>query len=304
MIQRKRYAKDHKGRLMAKKTAKRATKKRIKGAAKTGQREKLQDSPVSVIIPAYNTAKFISKAVESVLAQSYKNFELIVIDDGSTDETVASVQKYQKADKRVKLLQNRKNLGSACARNRGIRAAQGRYIAFLDSDDTWRPDKLKKQVAFMQKNSSPLSFTSYEVYKQGRYLRTILAEEKTNYRQLIRGHHIGCSTAIYDTCIMGKQFMIEKEQLREDLAFWLTILQKIEFASGLREALTTYTIRNESKSSNRLKAIYRTYNTYRNFTANRPAKTIYFFCFYVLRNLNSRLLEGKRLLRGINAIFC
>lgn len=261
----------------------------MKGGIEGEMDRSKKESCVSIIMPTYNAASFISKAIESVLLQTYKNLELIIIDDASQDDTVSLIEEYKKNDKRIKLLRNSSNSGSGYSRNRGIEAAEGRYISFIDSDDIWQPEKLRIQIEFMQEKSSPFSFTAYDVFRKGKYLRTVAVAEHTDCDRLLEGRHIGCSTVIYDTHATGKQFMIEKRHIREDLALWLNILQKVGRGHGIQESLTIYNIRSKSKSSNKFSTVYRTFNTYRLFMNNDLLRTIYRLSFYALRNLKVRL---------------
>lgn len=143
-------------------------------------------------MPNYNNSKFIGEAIESVLAQSYDNFELIIIDDNSTDNSLAIIQSYIKKDNRIKLITLKKNSGTAFARNKGIELAKGKYISFLDSDDLWLPHKLEKQIKFMKNQKMPLTYSSYFVInEEGKEIGLRRIPESLTYKILLKSNFIG-----------------------------------------------------------------------------------------------------------------
>lgn len=196
---------------------------------------------VSIIMPAYNSEKFISESIESVIAQTYQNWELLITDDQSTDNTKKIVEQYCSTDTRVKFFVNKENGGAGVARNNSITHAKGRYIAFLDSDDLWLPSKLEKQIAFMLKHNYALTYTSYQKFIGGSYLGVVTPPLSTSYSKLLSSNVIGCLTAIYDTEIVGKQFMplIRK---RQDMGLWLKVLKITPKAYCFPEVLSFYRI--------------------------------------------------------------
>lgn len=206
---------------------------------------------VSVIMPAYNCEKYIAKTIASVVAQTYTDWELLVCDDCSTDSTKAIVEAAALADARIKCLTTPTNLGASEARNYGIERATGRYIAFLDSDDLWYPDKLEKQIAFMNEKKCVLSCTAYEhVNENGEKTgRVVVPPKKAGYNYcLFVGNCIGNSTAVYDTLRHGKVY-VPTIRKRNDFALWLRILKKGEIVCGMPEILTSYSNRSDSLSS-------------------------------------------------------
>lgn len=196
---------------------------------------------VSIIMPSYNSANYIGKSIESVIEQDYQNWELLITDDLSTDNTVELVLQYVQAEPRIKLHIQSKNGGAGLARNNAIERAAGSYIAFLDSDDLWHPEKLVKQIEFMQKHGSALSYTGYRKFNSEEFMGTIIPPEKVNYRKLLNSNVIGCLTAIYDVEKLGKVYMpiIRK---RQDMALWLKILKEVPYAYGLPEVLAYYRV--------------------------------------------------------------
>ncbi|GAA71502.1 glycosyltransferase family 2 protein [Pseudoalteromonas sp. BSi20439] len=208
---------------------------------------------VSIIMPAHNVSGFIAESISSVLNQTYDNWELIIVDDCSTDSTVDVIKPFLK-DERVKLLQNEYNLGGAGSRNVAIKAAQGRYIAFLDSDDLWTGDKLEKQLGYMQTHNVGFSFSSYSIIsEQGELLETLLVPNKVTFKQLLKHNYIGCLTAIYDAKPFGKVYMPLVKK-RQDFALWLELLKKFEYAKGYKESLGFYRIREGSLSRSKFDA--------------------------------------------------
>ncbi len=236
---------------------------------------------VSVITPCYNSSRFISQAIESVLAQTYKNFEMIIVDDCSTDDSVGVVEEYLGKDCRIKLIKLEKNGGPAIARNIAIEAAKGGYIAFLDSDDIWLPEKLEKQIKFMKECDVILSYSSYYLINEnGDDIGLFLTKERATYRELLKSNYIGNLTAIYDAGRIGKQYM-EVVQRRQDYTLWLKILKAELLAEGILEPLAKYRRHRNSISSNKLKAAHSQWNVYRNIEKMSLHKCIYYFINYI-----------------------
>ncbi len=218
---------------------------------------------VSIIMPAYNAEKTINEAIESVLQQTYTNFELIVINDCSKDLTKDIILRYCNADHRVKIICNSMNLGVSKSRNIGIACAKGKYIAFLDSDDMWRKDKLEKQITLMESNVSILSYTASSFIDEvgNPYDYIMEAEEKTTLNTLLKKNIISCSSAMILADIM-KELKMPSDKMHEDYYIWITVLKKYEYAYGINEPLLIYRLASNSKSSNRLKSAKMIYNTY------------------------------------------
>lgn len=242
-------------------------------------------SLVSVITPLYNAEAYIGKTISSVLAQSYSNFELIVVDDSSSDDSCSIVNVFAQLDQRIKLIKLEKNSGAAVARNTGIEHATGRFIAFLDSDDTWHPEKLEKQLDFMLKNEYAFTYTKYhQVNENGELIGELHFPTQTNYHNLLKTCFIGCLTAIYDTHRLGKVYfpLIRK---RQDFALWLKILKQVDQAYCVPEDLASYTVRSDSISANKLKAAQYNWYLYRNIEKLNVFKSIYYFSHYAIRGI-------------------
>ena len=181
---------------------------------------------VSIIMPTYNCGKFIGKTIESVVNQTYSNWELIISDDASSDNTEEVVRKYL-SDKRIKYIRFDTNKGAAEARNNSMKLAIGEYMAFLDSDDLWLPDKLEKQLTFMKKNNYNFTCTAYEqINEQNEKLNKVITPKiKANYNRILLDCPVGNSTVMYNVSNLGK-FKVPNIRKRNDDALWLQIIKK------------------------------------------------------------------------------
>jgi teichuronic acid biosynthesis glycosyltransferase TuaG len=254
---------------------------------------------VSIITPLYNSEEFIRDAIGSVLLQTYTNWEMIIVDDCSTDDSVELIKHYVEQDSRIKLIQLSENSGAAVARNKAIEMAQGRYIAFLDSDDLWLSDKLEKQVAFMQSNNYPFTYVSYDKIKeQGEVFDNIVVPDRVSYSDMLKMSSIGCLTAMYDTDYFGKVYMplIRK---RQDLGLWLCLLKKTDYAYGLNESLAQYRVRKNSISANKVNAAKFTWRLYREVEELSLVKASYYFSHYAVRGLLRAKAPGLARILGV-----
>jgi len=218
---------------------------------------------VSIIMPNYNGQKYLQAAIDSVLAQSYENWELIIADDNSDDHSLEIIQSYK--DPRIHLICNSHNCGAAVSRNKAITEASGRWIAFLDGDDLWEKEKLENHIAFMLEKEAAFSFTHYRVMDASGAVVSEFSPKKDryNFRMILKHCYIGCSTAIYDTEKLGKVYMPENAEKREDFACWLSILRSGFDAVCFHKCLATYRIHNHSVSSNKLQLIRYQWNVYK-----------------------------------------
>ncbi len=241
---------------------------------------------VSIIMPNYNSGRFIENSLASILAQTYENWELILVDDCSTDDSIKIVETLIANDRRIKLINLTKNSGPSVARNCAIEEANGRYIAFLDSDDLWHSDKLLKQISFMKEHNAALSFTGYYHIdeKSGTVIDQMYIPDKINYSGLLKQNIIGCLTAMYDTQKLGKIYMPDILK-RQDFALWLTILKKIPYAYGLDEPLAYYRVRTASVSSNKILASKYNWKLYREVEKLPLHKAIYYFGWYTYKSI-------------------
>jgi teichuronic acid biosynthesis glycosyltransferase TuaG len=221
---------------------------------------------VSIITPTYNSEKFISATILSLLSQTYTNWEMIIVDDCSTDTTEEIIQEFIQKDFRISFYQLQKNSGPGIARNQAVDLAKGRYIAFLDSDDLWKPEKLQKQIEFLILNNLPFTFSFYEcIDEEGKPLNIkIEAPLKLHYFQLFFCNFVGNLTGIYDVNCFGK-IPISSIRKRQDWMVWLTVLKKIKTAQPIPESLAFYRVRKDSISSSKWKLIQHNYTVYRQF---------------------------------------
>ena len=221
---------------------------------------------VSIIIPTYNTEKFIGATLQSVQNQTYQNWEMILVDDASTDDTVKIIEDFAANDQRLKLSVLPKNSGNGFARNVALEKATGKYIAYLDADDLWFPLKLEKQLQFLKANNLPFTFSFYDcIDEDGNSLRRrVEAPLKLTYKQLFFCNYVGNLTAIYDADYFGK-VVITATQKRQDWRLWLTIVKQIKETKPVPEPLAFYRIRRDSISSSKVKLIKHNFQVYRNF---------------------------------------
>ena len=243
---------------------------------------------VSVITPVWNAAPTLGEAVTSVRAQNVEDWEMLLIDDGSTDGSRAVAEALAAAEPRIRVLGWKENRGPAAARNAGIRAAQGRYIAFLDADDRWRPEKLARQLAVMEGEGEALVFSSYQrIDVAGRPLGQVAAWPRVTYRDALFGNPIGCLTAIYDTERIGPVEMPDVRR-RQDYGLWLAILKRIPSALGLPEVLADYRVRPGSLSANKFVGARATWAVYRDLEGMSLARAGYCFLRYAAKAIRDR----------------
>lgn len=245
---------------------------------------------VSVITPTFNSSKFILDTINSVREQTYLNWEMIIVDDCSNDNTVEIIENEVENDDRIKLIKLKKNVGSAVARNTAIEKARGRFIAFLDSDDMWTKDKLDLQVEFMLKNDLAFSFTEYALIDEnGKETgKVVKIPEKLNYKELLKNTIIGCLTVMLDKEKIGTIKMPEI-RTRQDTALWLKILREGYTAYGLQQNLAKYRKVSNSISSNKFKAMYNTWKVYRNIEKLSFLRSSWCFVNYAYNAYRKRI---------------
>ncbi|WP_242944453.1 glycosyltransferase family 2 protein [Oribacterium sp. WCC10] len=266
---------------------------------------------VSVIMPAFDAAKTIKSSIESVIAQTYSKWELIIVDDCSSDNTVNVVESIIETNKEcdIKLVKNEKNMGVAYSRNRGVDESHGEWIAFLDSDDMWDKTKLEKQIRCIERDGlkernrwQGLLFTgSSFMTKDGRRLQYILhVPERIDRRELLKQNLISCSSVLVSKDLIKKyRFPEGIKTIHEDFAVWLNILSEVGVAHGIDEPLLVYRVAADSKSGKKSKAALMNWNTYK-YIGLGPVKRVYYMIHYTLRGLrkwrglkNSAVTSGK-----------
>jgi len=222
------------------------------------------DELVSIITPTYNCGKYIAETIESVIKQTYKNWEMIIVDDCSTDNTKEIVEKFSSNDNRIKYYLLEKNYGAAIARTKAMGLAVGKYMAFLDADDLWMKDKLERQLAFMKQNGYAFTCTAYEqIDETGNSLGKVIKPNiKTNYNGVLLSCPVGNSTVMYNVEKLGK-FEVPNIRKRNDDALWLQILKKEKYIYGISDVLMKYRIRPNSISRNKLELVKYHWKLYR-----------------------------------------
>jgi len=239
---------------------------------------------ISIVTPVFNSGDFIELTIQSVLNQTYKNWELILIDDGSSDrsrEIIQSIIRESQNDKII-FIEHPKNLGVAEARNSGTKIAKGDYIAFLDSDDLWDSDKLESQLTFMIEKSCLLSHTAYrKINETGEVIVDLVpVSESVTYNKLLKHNEIGLSTSMYNAKILGKRYFGKIGW--EDFSLWLSILKDTNISLGIPRSLVSYRVHQNSSSYNKLKSASKTWKVYRDVERFSFLKSIFYFSFYAV----------------------
>lgn len=240
---------------------------------------------ISIITPSYNSADFISKTIHSVLEQTYQNWEMIIVDDVSTDNSCSVIEEFCAIDPRIKLIKSTKNQGPALTRNSAIEAAEGDYIAFLDSDDLWLPSKLEDQLNHMSQHNADLSYTAYQwINEEGELLPQVVpATANASYFKMLNYNKVGCLTAMYNAKKIGKKYFINSGH--EDYILWLSIIKSGHKAAGLNQTLAHYRIRKGSVSKNKIKTAKFQWNIYRNIENLSLPKSAFHFVIYTANGL-------------------
>lgn len=243
---------------------------------------------VSVITPSYNCEDFLEETIQSVIRQTFQDWELIIVDDHSSDSSYSIAQIFSKKDSRITAIRLPENGGAAVARNTAIERAKGRYIAFLDSDDLWKENKLEQQLQFMQDNEYEFTFTNYDIHSllDNSIQEKKIQLKKLSYNELLNTNRIGCLTAMYDTARIGKIFMplIRK---RQDYALWLQVLKQVEYAHLLPKSLAIYRVRHESISSNKIDLVKYNWKLFRDIEKLSIFKSAY----YLAQNIKNKLVS-------------
>ncbi len=246
---------------------------------------------ISIITPSYNSSEFISETIESVLKQTYNNWEMIIVDDCSNDNSVEIINGFIEKEDRIKLIELDKNVGAAEARNVAIRKAKGRYIAFLDSDDLWIPEKLEKQLSFMKDNEKVFTFSSYKrITEKGEYINTIKVPSQISYKKFLRNTIIGTLTVVIDKDSVG-EFKMPDIKSSQDMALWCDILKRGFNAYGIDEVLGYYRLVATSNTSKKWKAARDVWKVYRKIENLSILYSVFNFVGYVFNVLKKNNLN-------------
>ncbi|MEG0180816.1 MAG: glycosyltransferase family 2 protein [Romboutsia sp.] len=249
----------------------------------------MNNNLVSIITPMYNAEKFVEDTINSVLNQTYKSWEMIIVDDCSSDNSAEIVKSYVQRDKRIKYIKTDLNKGVSNARNIAIKKARGRYIAFLDSDDIWYENKLEKQVSFIKANNYTIVYSAYELIDENnnKLNKIINVSESVDYNNLLKGNILGCLTVMIDKTKVNFEIKMSGKR-HEDYILWLSILKSGNSAYGINEILAQYRKSSKSLSGNKAKSAKWTWDIYREVEKLPLHKSIYYFWNYALGGIKKK----------------
>ena len=251
---------------------------------------------VSIITPMYNSEEFLSESIQSVLNQTYKNWELILIDDNSTDNTLKIAEAFSKRYPNIKLFKNKINLGTAFSRNTGIENSKGNFIAFLDADDLWKPEKLEKQLGFIKRNNCDVCFSSYELINErgDRLYKLVKALPVLSYNKLLKSNYIGNLTGMYNANKLNKIKTINLRK-RQDWLLWLEAIKLSgKPAKGIEESLAFYRVRKDAISAKKVNLLKYNYWVYRKGLKFSIFKSI---CYLILFLFEQFFVKSKQTVR-------
>lgn len=252
-------------------------------------------------MPTHNSELFLRSTLESIINQSFKNWELIITDDCSTDTTWSIIEEYLEKDSRIKAFKLNRNFGPSYARNYSIKNSNGKYIAFCDSDDLWDIQKLEKQILFMMEKNLGFTYTDYTIIDSQDF---IIGYEKcplkVDYKKMLKNNYIGCLTAIIDSSILGKVQFPNLEK-RHDWALWLLILKIHKNAYGIQENLAFYRKHKNSLSSNKFLLFKHTWNIYSKYLGFSHSKSVYFFTIYLINYLQRKINQRFQIFKNPNS---
>lgn len=254
---------------------------------------RLMDRLVSIIVPVYNAENYIRETISCVAAQTYGDWELLLVEDGSADDTPRIIQSSmeQEGTDRIRLIRQPSNMGAARARNRGLGEARGRYIAYLDADDLWVPEKLERELRFLREREAAFVFTGYEFAdERGEGTgKVVHVPETLSYRQALGNTTIFTSTVMFDTEKIDRKLLEMPDVKSEDTALWFQVLRNGYTAHGLDENLVRYRRAGRSLSSNKLEALGRIWNLYRRQEHLSLPLSAYYFCHWAARAVKRRI---------------
>ena len=246
---------------------------------------------ISIIMPVYKCENYIGQAIESIKRQSYKDWELIIVNDGSTDNTLKKIElKTHNIKEKVKLINIKENQGIANARNIALELAEGSYIAYLDADDIWKEEKLSKQLEFMKKNKISFSYTGYSRIKEdGKFVKIVKVPFETSYKQLLTNSIMLTSTIMVNIEMISKELLrMPNLRISEDTQTWLNILKNSVIAYGIDEELSQYRIRRKSASSNKIKTTISVWRVYRRYQLFGIIKSAHYTLWHLINAIRKR----------------
>ncbi|MFW3587250.1 glycosyltransferase family 2 protein [Vagococcus fluvialis] len=247
----------------------------------------IKESLVSIIMPAYNAEKYIVESINSVVSQTYKNWELIICEDCSTDRTMSIILEFQKNNKKIMVLKNKENCGAAASRNKAIEKANGEFIAFLDSDDTWLNEKLTTQINYMNNNNYDFTCTYYnKIDSTGQDLNKIIKYKKTAVFSDLLKESPGNSTVIYNAKKLGK-FFIPKIKKRNDYLMWFQVIKKSNEINCLQEVLSSHRLVENSLSSSKRTLVKYHWRIYKRELGLGYIKSSYYCAYWMLKGIKN-----------------
>ena len=239
---------------------------------------------VSIIIPVYNSSEYLKECINSVINQTYKNLEIIIVNDKSTDNSLSIINSF--SDKRIKVINLKENSGVSVARNKGVEVSTGDYICFIDSDDYWYLDKIKKQVEFIKDKA--FIYSDYEYLKNGKRKRVKVPKSIT-YKDALKNTTIFTSTVMFNMKYLNKEdIYMPIIKLGQDSLTWWKVLKKVNVAYGMNDILSVYRVGNKSLSSNKIKSVMGTWNILKMEKINIFKRIWYFIC-YIFNAIKRRL---------------
>jgi len=246
-----------------------------------------KENLVSIVMPVYKCERYISKAIESVICQTYTNWELIVVNDDSPDQSAAIAQEYAEKDCRIRIIHQIPNAGCAQSRNLGITVARGEYIAFLDSDDVWVATKLEKQMRLLKEKAAQIAYSSYDFIDENDVgiKKPFIVAAKTDYKKMLGRNEIGCSTVLVEAGLL-QQHRFRKEYYHEDYVLWLELLALPVTAVGVTEVLTHYRVISTSRSYDKKNAAKHRWKIYRGALKLSLFESIWAFLQYAVNAVN------------------
>lgn len=250
------------------------------------------ETQISVIMPAFNCEKYISKSIDSVLHQTHKNWELIIVNDNSSDNTASIANEYAKKDSRIRVINQIPNAGCAQARNLGVSEAKGMYIAFLDSDDVWVAEKLEKQLSLLSKKKAQIVYSSYDFIDENDVFikKPFVVAAETNYKKMLGRNEIGCSTVIVDASLL-QHHLFRKEFYHEDYVLWMELLALPVVAVGVTDVLTHYRVISTSRSYDKKNAAKWRWKIYRDALKLSFAESTWAFLKYAVTAVKKHYLS-------------
>lgn len=252
---------------------------------------RFEEGKVSVITPVYNAERYIARAIESVLAQTYKNIEIILVDDCSTDNSAGIIKEYQRSHPEIIYHLQEKNMGAGVARNKALELAKGQYVAFLDSDDLWLPEKISRQIELMQASKAAFSYAAIEMIDENDFKVKSKRNIKVtcDYNYLLKNTIIATSSVVIDRIVLG-DFRMSLRRGGQDYATWLQLLRNGTVARGINEALVRYRLTPGSLSSNKLKSIMQVWEIQTNDEGIGKHSAVYNVLCFVCNALKKYLI--------------